>query len=318
MNKNLKILVGYLPEEYGSVEVFKKLGSVTYFKYDRGWLIENIHKYNIIITHLFDKIDKEIINKAENLNIIATPSTGTDHIDKNAVYNSGIRLISLNDDRNFIDTISSTAEITWLLILACARKFPNLIYRVIKEGSWVNTDIRGIELQGKTIGILGYGRLGRKVAEYANSFKMNIIACDIDKDAFKNKPAYVKRVSMNVLLMKSDIITLHVKLNPTSRNLIGNLEISKMKYGVIIVNTSRGELIDSNAIFEGIKSGKIKAVGLDVLENEYQSSTLPHNILIEAAKNDSRIIITPHAGGSTYDAHSKVFNKIAELISHAL
>ena len=149
------------------------------------------------------------------------------------------------------------------------------------------------------------------VAKYGKSFGMNVIAYDIDK---KKYDQHIKSVSLERLLKESDIISLHAKLNNSSSNLISHREITLMKKGVIIVNTARGEILDSEAISKGIDNEIIAAVGLDVCSNEYKSSELPNDILIEKSFSDRRIIITPHAGGATLDAHGKVFGKISELI----
>lgn len=312
--EDVNILVGFLPEEYPGVEAFERLGNTTFLRYEYDWLLDNIYRFDVIVPHLFGKIDATLLENSKKLKILATPSTGSDHIDVEALKKHQITFISLNDDRDFINEIPSTAELSWLLTLACARKLPKLTDRVIKEKSWVNTDIRGMELAGKTIGIIGYGRLGKKVARYAEAFGMKILANDIDVNAFADDNINVEQSSLHHLLRESDIISLHVKLNPTSRNIIDEKAVSMMKNGVIIVNTARGGTIESEAILKGLESGKIASVGLDVLNNEYQSGKLPDDPLIEAAKTDQRIIITPHAGGSTYDAHSKVFHKIAELV----
>ena len=314
-SKTTSVLVGFLPEEYAGVEVLRALGAVTYYRYDRAWLEEHIQEFDIIVPHLFIRIDRPILERARRLKTIATPSTGTDHLDLPAMRDCGIRLVSLNDDRSFIDTISSTAELSWLLVLACARRLTELLARVRDEGSWVNTDIRGAELFGKTIGIIGYGRLGRKVSRYAEAFGMRVLATDTDPSAFSSKQDWVQPVSLERVLQESDVISVHVKLNNTSTGLIGADEARRMKRGVILVNTARGEVLDSVALLDALESGTIGALGLDVLNNEYQSTRLPDDPLVRAAQIDPRIIITPHAGGSTHDAHSKVFRKIADLLS---
>ena len=313
-SKTMNILVGFLPEEYAGVEVFRTLGRVTYQRYDHTWLEEHIKEFDVIVPHLFIRIDRPLLDRAQRLKTIATPSTGTDHLDLTAIQDRGIRLVSLNDDRDFIDTISSTAELAWLLVLACARRLPELLARVNRQKSWVNTDIRGAELADKTIGIVGYGRLGRKVSRYAHAFGMTVLATDSAATAFSGKQKWVESVPLERLLQESDVISVHVKLNDTSTGFIGADGIACMKRGAIIVNTARGEVLDSSAVLEGLETGVIGALGLDVLNNEYQSTRLPDDPLIRAAQTDPRIIITPHAGGSTHDAHSKVFRKIADLL----
>ena len=163
-----KILVGFSENSYPNVLRFSEIGDCTFLKYDRNYLISNIKNFDIFIPHLFEKIDRELIDLSNSLKILATPSTGSDHIDIEYLEKKKIKFISLNQDRNFINNISSTAEMTWLLILACMRNFRSLIDRVQSDKSWLNTDIRGYETNNKKLGIIGYGRLGKIVAKYGN------------------------------------------------------------------------------------------------------------------------------------------------------
>lgn len=308
----MKILVGFSEQEYPNVETFQRLGECTFLRYDRSYLLNHIHEFDVFIPHLFDTVDAEIINKAEKLKILATPSTGRDHLDIEAIEAAGIHFISLNDDKAFINEITSTAEMSWMLTLACMRNFNQLVDRVHINKSWVNTDIRGYELNNKVLGIIGYGRLGKMVAAYAKSFGMTVYACDTDELQFDDA---VIPVDFKTLCSKSDVISLHAKLNPTSSNIIDSTAVEMMKDGVVIINTARGGMIDSNAIMQGLDAGKIRAIGLDVCNDEYESAQLPRDPLVERSFSDARIIVTPHAGGSTLDAHGKVFGKVAELIS---
>ena len=308
----MKLLIGFSEEEYPNVSNFSYLGECTFVRYTREYLIRNIGEYDILIPHLFEKIDSEILSLATNLKIIATPTTGKDHIDLDSLYSLGVDFISLNDDRSFINEITSTAEMNWLLVLSCVRNIRRLISRVTLEKSWINTDIRGYELNGKVLGIIGYGRLGKMIAKYGDCFGMEVIAYDIDDSTYDEN---VKQATLNNLLMTSDVISINAKLNKTSSNIINSDSISFMKKGVVIVNTARGGMIDSNAVIAGLDSGIISAIGLDVCNNEFESSKLPKDPLIERSFTDYRVIITPHAGGSTYDAHAKVFGKVAELIT---
>jgi len=311
----MKILVGYEPSEYSGVSVFDRLGDCTYLRYDRAYLEAHIAEFDIIVPHQYEKLDDELLAKATALQIVATPSTGTDHLDIEAIHGRGLPLVTLNEDRAFIDEISSTAEMAWLLALACSRKLPQLTARVREERIWVNTDIRGMELRGKTIGIVGLGRLGKIVSKYARAFGLTAIAYDTDPGQFAGVEG-VEEVSFDQLLQRSDVISLHVKLNETSAHMIDEEAVAKMKPGVIIVNTARGGVIESNAVLKGLADGIIGAVGLDVVNGEFQSTQLPVDPLVEASFTDPRIIITPHAGGSTHDAHAKVFGKVAELIEN--
>jgi D-3-phosphoglycerate dehydrogenase len=309
----MKLLVGFHPDDYPGVRAFERLGACTFLRYDRAYLEANLDGYDVLVPHLFERIDRSLIDGAPSLKIIATPSTGTNHLDLEALDRAGVWVVTLHDDRAFIDEISSTAEMTWLLILACARKLPQLMHRVDIEESWVNTDIRGMELSGKTVGIVGYGRLGKIVARYAQAFRMTVLVHDTDTGQTAGTDT-MESVDLNVLLGSSDVISIHTTLNETSRNLIDAQAVALMKPGVILVNTARGEVLESAAVLEGLKNGTIEAVGLDVLNGEFESTELPADPLVAASANDPRIILTPHVGGSTHEAHAKVFGKVAELI----
>lgn len=309
----MKVLVGFSDQEYPNVGKFDAVGDCTFIRYDRDYLLENIDKYDIFVPHLFEEVDAEVITRATNLKILATPSTGKDHIDTDALAAYGIHFISLNDDRSFINEITSTAEMNWLLILACMRNLRDLLDRVQVDKSWVNTDIRGFELNNKTLGVIGYGRLGKMVARYGKCFGMRVLAYDIDDSQYD---AEVEAVDLEVLYNESDVVSLNTKLNPTSANMIDAAAVANMKEGVVIVNTARGGMVESEAIIDGLDSGKIAAIGFDVCNEEYESAQLPRDPLVERSFTDNRVIITPHAGGSTFDAHGKVFGKVAELIGN--
>ena len=257
MTKN--ILVGFEEENYPDILNFRDLGDCTFKKYDRDYLISNISKFDIFIPHLFENIDKEIIELSKKMEILATPSTGSDHLDLECLKENNIKFISLNEDIEFINEITSTAEMSWLLILACMRNLKSLFKRIETEKSWINTDIRGYELHKKTLGIIGYGRLGKMVAKYAKSFGMEVIANDINPRKYDKN---ISPVNLETLLKKSDVISIHAKLNSSSKELISFREVGYMKKGVVIVNTARGEIINPKAIIEGLDSNKIASVGM--------------------------------------------------------
>ncbi len=313
----MKILVGYVPADYSGVESFKALGECTFERYDRAFLDEHIHSFDMIVPHQFERLDRAYIEKATNLRLVSTPSTGTDHIDIAYLADKGIRLVTLNDDRDFINEIHSTAEMSWLLTLAAVRRFPQLLRRVQEERSWVNADLRGYELAGSTLGIIGFGRLGMRVAQYANAFGMEVIAYDTDPDVFAGVDTATS-VGLDELLSRSDVVSLHAKLNDTSRHILNADAIARMKSTAIIVNTARGALIDSQAVLDALAQDALRGIATDVVSDEFLATELPTDPLVEASFVDDRIIVTPHMGGATHTAHAKVFNKIAELSATAL
>lgn len=313
----MKILVGYVPSDYSGVESFKALGECTFERYDQAFLDEHIDTFDLIVPHQFEKLSQRYIDKATNLRLVSTPSTGTDHIDIAHLAKKGIPLVTLNDDRDFINEIHSTAEMSWLLTLSAVRRFPQLLRRVKEERSWANADLRGYELAGSTLGIIGFGRLGKRVAQYGNAFGMKVIAHDIDPSAFEGVDT-ATAVSLEELLSRSDIVSLHAKLNETSRHILNADSIAHMKPTGIIVNTARGALIDSQAALNALAQNAIGGIATDVVSDEFLATELPGDPLVKASFTDDRIVVTPHMGGATHTAHAKVFNKIAELSAAVL
>ena len=244
--------------------------------------------------------------KGGRLKAILSPTTGIDHIDMDYVKARGIKVYHLRDQKKFLKTISSTAELTIGLMLSMYRNIPNAVSSVA-EGNWSAALFCGKELSGKVFGIIGCGRLGSKVAKVAIALGMKVIA----HDPYKLKlPAGVARVdSLDSLLAVSDIISLHIPLNAKTNHLIGSREISLMKLGALIINTSRGSLIDSLPLLDSLKAKNISAA-LDVVEDENEVLAGKSNILIEYARNNSNLIITPHMGGATYEGIQKTDENI--------
>ncbi|GAG40856.1 unnamed protein product, partial [marine sediment metagenome] len=156
------------------------IGDVDYHLYDHETLMNHIAPYHVLIPSLEVDIDRLVLDRAVSLKVIATPTTGTDHIDLAYAAQRGIRIVSLRDDHEFLKDIQSTAELAWLLMLALLRHLPKAVQSV-KQGEWERSKFRGYEVYGKTLGILGYGRLGRMMSRFAHAFGMKVIACDPHK-----------------------------------------------------------------------------------------------------------------------------------------
>lgn len=256
---------------------------------------------------VWDKIDKELLDKLPKLKYIATRSTGFDHIDLAECKKRGIKVSNVpNYGRNTV------AEHTFALILSLSRKIPQTISRT-KGGNFSLHGITGFDLKGKTLGVIGTGNIGEHVCRIAKGFEMKILAYDICKKLD------VKYVSLDKLFSMSDIITLHAPLNEHTKFMINKSAIKKMKTGVIIINTSRGELIDTTALVKGLKSGRISSVGLDVLEGECyvkeEAQLLSKNIkacdLRVAIENNillhrDDVLITPHNAFNSKEALMRI------------
>ena len=198
-------------------------------------LLKQISEYDVIITKLGINFDKTILSKATKLKIIASPTTGLDHIDQNYLKKRKVKILSLKDEKIFLEKISATAELNFGLIIALMRNL-KLAIDDVKLGNWNRKNFVGSELQKKTIGIIGLGRIGRKLAFFCKSFGMKVIYFDrsIQDDFFK------KIKSLKSLVSQSDIISLNISSEVQNKNFIDKDIIASFKKGSYFINTSRG------------------------------------------------------------------------------
>jgi phosphoglycerate dehydrogenase-like enzyme len=257
-------------------------------------------------------VDDAIIDKAKNLRLIFTPTTGRDHIRIRKKHKK-LKVLTLHDYRKEINTISSTAELGFAFVLSLSRKMLHAHRDVVESARWERNDVLGTELNNKVMGIIGMGRIGRKIAGYGKTFGMEIIYWD------KTKCGNGKRISrLNRLLAVADFIVVSVTLTDKTRHLINMNNIGEIKKGAILVNISRGEVIEEKSLCFALKKGILSGVGVDVIEKElldYKKSPL----LVYARKNPgANIIITPHIGGATFEAWKKVFKLVCDKISEEI
>lgn len=261
------------------------------------------------------RLDAGLIQRAKNLKAVATPSTGQDHIDVDALQQRGIQFISIKTEFGLLDSFTATAELAWALLLAAVRKIPAGVASA-NRGVWARQEFTGTQLSRKTFGILGVGRLGKMTAAYANAFRMRVIGCDVKKF---DTPG-VEPVDFDTLLRESDVIGIHIHLTPENTGLLGEKEFAKMKRGVVIINTSRGAIIDETAFLKALQSGQVGAAGLDVIEGEWRTDLIDHP-LIQYARTHDNLVIMPHVGGCTWetqiDSHTFTCNKLAVALSRA-
>lgn len=227
------------------------------------------------------------------LRVVLTNSTGTDHLDLPALEARGIALISLKHDRAFLRTVTPTAELAFGLMLACMRRLPECI-DASRRGDWARHRLGGHQVAGKTLGIIGVGRLGSMMATYAKAFRMRVLGYDPCRKRF---PAGVTRVEWPTLLRKSDVLSVHAHLDETTRGMLDREAFARMKRGVILINTARGGLIDEAALIEAMQNGTVAAAGLDVIDGEWLPDKRKHP-LIAYSRENPRLLITPHVGGT--------------------
>lgn len=282
----------------------------------REQLLEEVGQFHGLILRLGHRIDKELLERAARLRFVATPTTGLNHIDVDEALRRGITVISLRGETDFLASVSATAEHTWGLLLALIRHIP-LAHADVCSRRWRRDDFKGFELRDKCLGVIGLGRLGRMVARYGIAFGMRVLACDIDPS---RQEAHVQMHSLEELLKLADVVSIHVSFSERNRNLIDAAALAAIKPGSILINTSRGELIDETALLAALRSGRLAGCALDVLsgENSGRGGWVESDPVVEYARTHKNLLLTPHIGGATFDSMAKTERFIAGKIVHFL
>lgn len=261
--------------------------------------------FNVIFARLGFAFDEEVFRSAgSSLKLLVTPTTGLSHIDMGAAERYHINVLSLKPHTAFLRTVTSTAEHSWALLLSLLRRVPHA-YEDVVDGNWVRDPYRGVELYGKTLGIWGLGRLGSLVAGYGRAFMMKVIAYDVRDSAFADQDnSHVERVDLSGLLCQSDVLSIHLPLNTENVGILDRDKLVLMKKNAILINTSRGELIDEDALLDCLNSEQLGGVALDVLNDDaIWNATVPEqHPLIAYSRTHRNALITPHIGGYTHEA----------------
>ncbi len=313
----MKILVTE-PESYGekSIKILSTIGQLTVKKINNKQLEKIIEPYSILVIGHELNINSKIIKRAKHLKIIATSTTGIDHIDLNYAKKKGIQVISLKGQTKFLNHVYATAEHTMALLLALIRKIP-WAFDEIRKNKWQRKKYFGSELHGKILGIIGLGRLGKKIAHYGLAFGMKVVAFDPYVDKKNMSILKVDKLSKSSLLKNSDIIVVLPSLNPLTINLIDQKEFKLMKKNCILINTSRGKIVNENALLDALRNKKISAAAIDVLNTETrQNNPLLNNRLVNYARKNKNLLITPHIAGATAESLSKTSVFIANKIKN--
>jgi phosphoglycerate dehydrogenase-like enzyme len=257
------------------------------------------------------RITDEMISSAPDLKVISCATTGSDHIGRRVLDERGIPIHTLRDDPEVIKNITPAAELSWALLMACARRLPAAVEHV-RNGGWTRELFPGIMLKGKRLGLIGCGRIGGWMARYALAFGMEAAGYD---PYLKEWPDNIRKVSLDQLMGTSDFISVHVHLTDETRGLISRTLMEKIKPGTVFINTSRGAIADEQALLDGLKSGRISGAGLDVLTGEPDVAEHP---LVKYSREHGNVLITPHCGGFSPDAVRVVCAHAAGKIRTAL
>ncbi len=289
------------------IEILKKAGlAVDYLpEITNQELISKVKDYNVIVVRSRTKITKEVIQNAKRAKIIARVGVGLDNIDTNEAQNNNIEVINAGEA-----SVNAVSELVLGFMFSLSRNIP-AANNATKNGKWIKKDLIGVELKGKYLGIIGLGKIGRNVARLARGLRMNLIGYDvipIDK-------SFVQEVSLitsdlKTLVESSDFITCHVPYTDQTKHLIDKEMLSRMKNNAFLINTSRGEVIDEEALVDCLKNRRIGGAALDVYEVEP-----PTNKKLLELNN---IICTPHIAAQTKEGQELASAVIGEKIIQRL
>jgi len=261
-----------------------------------------IGEYDAIVIQAFTKVPRSVLEKAEKLKLIARAGTGLEHVDLEYAKKRGI-VVKNTPQANAV----SVAELTFGLMIAVARKIVSADAYVRSRKGWDRPSYKGIELFGKTLGLIGFGNIGRLVAVRANAFGMKVVAYDPFVPAGEMKQTGVTRIGeLDELLSASDVVSVHVPLTDETRHMIGAEQFGKMKPTAIFINTCRGAVVDEAALAAALKEGKIAGAGIDAYEEEP-----PLNSPLLELEN---VVLTPHTGGITKEAVERMSMQAAEIV----
>jgi len=289
------------PEAFEELKSFPELEATLKTGMDEEELIRTIPDFHALVVRSATKVTKNAIEAASNLELIVRAGIGLDNIDLTAAQEKGIQVANTPSA-----TSISVAEHTFGLMLATVRNHGKANLSM-KEHKWEKKLLSGTELYGKTLGIIGVGRIGQEVARRALAFGMKVIAYDIieiktDLD--------VKQVPLEELIAQADLITLHLPLTEKTKHMISDKEFEKMKDGVIIINASRGGTVDETALLKALEAGKVRAAALDVFEKEPPDdfSLIDH----------PHIIATPHIGAAAKEGQKRAGMEVVKILKERL
>lgn len=266
------------------------------FTFLEGSLLQAARRSMALVTLLTDRVDRRVLEAGRRLRIVANVAVGVDNIDVDAATRLGILVTNTPGVLT-----ESTADLTWALILAVARRVVegDALVRAGKFRGWDFDLLRGMELRGKTLGIVGAGRIGRAVARRARGFGMKIL-----------EHSRAKGVPLARLLKASDVVSIHVPMSPATRHLIGTRELRLMKPSAILINTARGPIVDEKALVAALKSRRISGAGLDVYERE--PDVEPGLLKMKS------VVLLPHLGSATDESRRAMLDTAIRNVKAAL
>jgi len=295
--------------------ILQSLGKLDERQVARHELLFLLKDYDVLIVRLGLQVDRQVIDAAPRLKAIVTATTGLDHIDVDYAHQRGIAVLSVRGETEFLRSIPATAELTWGLLLALARRIP-WAFEAVKRGEWQRDAFRGHDLVGKHLSILGLGRIGERVAGYGLAFSMQVAAYDPYRTGWLEGVG--RSQTLKELVEWGDVLTLHVPLSTETVGLIGAEQLAWMSPQACLINTSRGAVVDEAALLLALQDSKLAGAALDVVSGETGKDQETTHRLIAYAGSHDNLIITPHIGGATVDSMAATEVFMAKKLSNFL
>ncbi|MDO5717496.1 MAG: D-2-hydroxyacid dehydrogenase [Tissierellia bacterium] len=285
-------------------EELRKLGyDLIEKKVDKDELLDIVKDIDAIVVRSRTKVTREVVDAAletGNLKIVIRAGIGLDNIDLDYCKEKGIKVFNTPNS-----SANSVAELAIGQMISIAR-FADLANIEMKEEKWNKADYKGFEIMDKTLGLIGFGRISKTLADKASALGMNIIYTDLIDQDYEN----YRQVDMDELLSESDFISIHIPGGPANKHMISDSEFAKMKDGVFLINLSRGGIVDEKALIKALDNGKLRAAAVDVFEEEPTGNKelLKHN----------RVALTPHIGASTIEAQKRIACEVINILEENL
>jgi D-3-phosphoglycerate dehydrogenase len=270
-------------------------------------LLALIGDYEVIITRSGTTVDKDLLDAGKNLKMVARAGVGIDNVDVDYASSKGVIVVNAP-----FGNTNSAAEHAMALLLAFCRNITKA-NASLKSGEWKRAPFTGVELKGKTAGVIGLGKVGGRVATRLKAFECEVLACDPYIAAKRAHDLGVKLVPHDEIYKNCDIITVHTPLNEETRNMIGERELSMMKHGVILINAARGGIMTEGALLNALKSGKVYGAAVDVWSEEPPKSETLKELI-----SQERLVVTPHLGANTFEAQINVAVDVSKEILNYL
>lgn len=294
-------------------KILSESGQVDYLDIDQVELMKIINQYDVALIGLGLNFNKEIISKGKKLKLIATVTTGIDHIDNKFALGKGVDILSLKNETIFLNTITGTAELAFGLLLDLLKHI-SASYESVKNYRWEREKFIGNNLGGKVLGVVGYGRLGKMMARYGLVFGMKVLVDDPNVSADDLEKG-MELVNWGNLLQRSDIISIHVHLDEGTKSMFNKHTFQQMKSTAYLINTARGQIVNEDDVLLALQNEQLAGYATDVLAGENNFNKVFSNYpLVEYAKNHQNCIIVPHIGGMTYESREATDIFMAEKV----